>query len=50
VVTALGGHGEWVEDPKEIRPAIERALGSGLPSLVNVKLGTSEFRSGAISV
>ena len=50
VVTALGGHGEWVEDPKEIRPAIERALASGLPSLVNVKLGTSEFRSGSISV
>jgi acetolactate synthase-1/2/3 large subunit len=50
VVTALGGHGEWVEDPKGIRPAIERALASGLPSLVNVKLGTSEFRSGAISV
>ena len=26
VAEALGGHGELVEDPKDIRPALERAL------------------------
>lgn len=36
VVRALGGHGELVDAPEEIRPAIERALESGLPACVNV--------------
>ena len=36
VVTALGGHGELVTDPVEIGPAIDRALASGVPALVNV--------------
>lgn len=38
VVRALGGYGEFVEDPDEIRPALERARESGLPSLVNVHI------------
>jgi acetolactate synthase-1/2/3 large subunit len=50
VVEALGGHGEWVERPADIRPALERALGAGKPALVNVKLGASEFRKGAMSI
>ena len=33
---AVGCHGEHVEDPKEIRPALERALNSGITSVVNV--------------
>jgi acetolactate synthase-1/2/3 large subunit len=36
VVEALGGHGELVERPEEIRPALERAFASGLPACVNV--------------
>jgi thiamine pyrophosphate-dependent acetolactate synthase large subunit-like protein len=36
VVTALGGYGELVTDPTEIGPAIDRALESGVPALVNV--------------
>ena len=36
VVAALGGHGELVREPAELRPALERALGSGRPALVNV--------------
>ncbi len=36
VVEALGGHGEFVSAPGEIRPAIERALEVGIPALVNV--------------
>jgi acetolactate synthase-1/2/3 large subunit len=36
VVKALGGHGEMVTDPDEIGPAIDRAVASGVPALVNV--------------
>jgi acetolactate synthase-1/2/3 large subunit len=36
VVRALGGHGELVERPDELRPAIERAFSAGTPALVNV--------------
>jgi acetolactate synthase-1/2/3 large subunit len=38
VVEALGGHGEYVERPGEIRPALERAFASGKPACVNVKI------------
>ena len=38
MVRGLGGHGEFVDDPNEIRPALERARASGLPSLVNVHI------------
>jgi acetolactate synthase-1/2/3 large subunit len=37
VVEALGGHGEFVEKPEDIRPAIERALALRRPALVNVR-------------
>ncbi len=36
VVEALGGHGELVREPGELRPALERAFASGKPALVNV--------------
>jgi acetolactate synthase-1/2/3 large subunit len=36
VVEALGGHGELVERPEQIRPALERAFASALPACVNV--------------
>jgi acetolactate synthase I/II/III large subunit len=36
VVRALGGHGELVSAPDQLRPALKRALGSGLPAVVNV--------------
>jgi acetolactate synthase-1/2/3 large subunit len=36
VVRALGGHGELVENPDQLRPALERAFASGKPALVNV--------------
>jgi thiamine pyrophosphate-dependent acetolactate synthase large subunit-like protein len=32
----LGAHGELVEKPHEIRPALERAFASGKPAVVNV--------------
>ena len=34
---ALGCYGEYVEQPAQIRPALERAFKAGMPALVNVK-------------
>lgn len=34
----FGGHGEHVERPDELAPALERALASGQPAIVNVML------------
>ena len=36
VAQALGCHGEHVESPEEIRPALDRAASSGGPAVVNV--------------
>ena len=36
VVAALGGNGELVAKPAELRPALERALAADAPALVNV--------------
>ena len=36
VVCALGGHGELVRAPGELRPALERAFAASGPALVNV--------------
>jgi acetolactate synthase-1/2/3 large subunit len=36
VVQTLGGHGEFVRAPGELRGAFERALASGRPALINV--------------
>ena len=38
VVQGLGGHGEFVERPEELKPALERALASGKPALVNAAI------------
>jgi acetolactate synthase I/II/III large subunit len=35
---AFGGHGEHVERPEELAPALERAFESGEPAIVNVML------------
>jgi acetolactate synthase-1/2/3 large subunit len=36
VCTSLGGGGELVTDPRDIRPALDRAFASGVPYVVNV--------------
>jgi acetolactate synthase-1/2/3 large subunit len=36
MVEALGGHGELVQSPDELRPALARAFEAGKPALVNV--------------
>ena len=36
IVEAMGGHGEFVERPEDIGPALGRAYASGKPALINV--------------
>jgi acetolactate synthase I/II/III large subunit len=38
VMKAFGGDGETIERPEEVRPALERALGSRVPYCLNVKI------------
>lgn len=37
IVEAIGGHGEYVERPEELEPALKRAIESGMPACVNVR-------------
>ncbi len=54
VAKALGCHGEWVETTAAIAPALARAFEASerdqVPAVVNVKIASSEFRKGALSV
>ncbi len=48
VAEALGGHGELVQHPEELKAALERAVASGLPACVNVMIesvAAPSFRS-----
>lgn len=38
IATALGGHGELVERPDELEPALARAVASRLPACINVAI------------
>ncbi len=40
IVRAFGGRAEAVERPAEVRPAFERALASGLPACINVRVNS----------
>lgn len=42
IVEAMGGHGEHVTEPDQIRPALERAFASGKAALVNVEMRQDE--------
>lgn len=50
VVEALGGHGEYVTRPDEIRPAIDRAFASRKPALVNVEIKQDANYAGGIYI
>jgi acetolactate synthase-1/2/3 large subunit len=54
VAQALGCHGEWVETTDGIAPALQRAVDASerdqVPAVVNIKIASSEFRKGSISV
>jgi acetolactate synthase-1/2/3 large subunit len=43
----FGGHAEHVERPPELAPALERALSSGVPAIVNVMLDPDAMRGHA---
>ncbi|MGW0807456.1 thiamine pyrophosphate-binding protein [Nonomuraea sp. NPDC002799] len=45
----LGGHGEEVRDPADIRPALERARESGKPSLINVWVDPEVYAPGTMN-
>jgi acetolactate synthase-1/2/3 large subunit len=45
IAIAVGGHGELVEAPDEIGPAIRRAFESNLPAVVNVSLDPEALRN-----
>lgn len=45
----LGGYGEEVRDPNEIRPAMERARESGKPSLINVWIDPEVYAPGTLN-
>lgn len=47
IVEGLGGYGEYVEKPSDIRPALERAQDSGVPALVNVRIADQMRMSSA---
>jgi acetolactate synthase-1/2/3 large subunit len=49
VVEALGGYGEHVTEPRDIRPALERARASGRPACVNVMVDPNVYSSGTMN-
>jgi acetolactate synthase-1/2/3 large subunit len=49
VVEALGGYGEHVTEPKDIRPALERSRASGKPACVNVMIDPDVYSSGTMN-
>ena len=50
VVEAMGGYGEHVVKPSEIRPALERAGSSGKPACVNVIVNRDVFSASTKSM
>lgn len=44
MIEGTGGHGEYVEEAKQFKPAFDRCFASGVPSLVNVRVD-SDLRS-----
>lgn len=49
IIEAMGGYGENVVEPSQIRPALERARASGKPSLINVMVDRNVFSSGTVN-
>lgn len=51
IVEAFGGVGEYVTEPKELRPALERAFAAGTLACVNVVLDPAAYRkTGQVSM
>lgn len=47
LIEIFGGFGAWVEEPREIRPALERALESNRPACLNVRVKTDAPHPGS---
>lgn len=50
VAQGLGAHGEYVTQASQLDAALERAFEYDGPAVVNVEIGVSDYRKGAISV
>lgn len=50
VAEAVGARGFYAETPDQVKSALKEAFACPEPALVNVKIGQSDFRKGAISV
>ncbi len=50
VVEALGGYGESVDKPEDLRPALDRAAASGKPACINVMIRQDREWTGGIYV
>ncbi|MHB8830228.1 MAG: thiamine pyrophosphate-binding protein [Syntrophales bacterium] len=50
LVEAMGGFGELVEKPEDIRPALERAFASGKTACVNVRVDQSVISPGSVAL
>ncbi|UJR82298.1 thiamine pyrophosphate-binding protein [Sandaracinus amylolyticus] len=50
VAEAVGAKGFYAETPDQVKDALQKAFECPEPALVNVKIGSSDFRKGAISV
>jgi acetolactate synthase-1/2/3 large subunit len=49
IVEAMGGFGEHVTDPKDIRPALERARAAGKAACINVMIDPNVYSSGTMN-
>lgn len=50
IVKVFGGHGELVEKPEDIIPAIQRGFQSGKPALINVKTDPDAVSQGSMAL
>lgn len=50
LVEALGGKGLYVEDPADIRPALEEAFATGKPSCINVMTDPTTVSPGSVAL
>jgi acetolactate synthase-1/2/3 large subunit len=50
VAEAVGARGFWAETPDDVKKSLAAAFECPEPAVVNVKIGASDFRKGAISV
>ena len=50
MVEALGGKGLYVEDPADIRPALEEAFAAGIATCINVMTDPTTVSPGSVAL